>query len=266
MFIRLFLIFIFSICASVLYGHEFWIDPVEYQVDLGEKIEADFRVGAEMDGARYAFITFRTVRHAVGVDGKIFDLPGRAGDRPAMQVSGAPEGLVTLIHETRDERLTYKEREKFVNFLTHKDALWALQDHKDRDLPDTGFEETYRRHAKALVAVGDGEGNDVRAGMRIEFVAQANPYFDDMSDGLPLQLWLDDGPRANAQVEVFERAPNGEVTITLLRTDVDGRVSVPAKSGHTYLIDSVALFPLDPVMGGDPVWHSAWASLTYQVP
>ena len=116
------------------------------------------------------------------------------------------------------------------------------------------------------MAVGDGEGNDVRAGMRIEFVAQANPYFDDMSDGLPLQLWLDDGTRANAQVEVFERAPNGEVTITLLRTDVDGRVSVPAKSGHTYLIDSVALFQLDPVMGGDPVWHSAWASLTYQVP
>ena len=239
---------------------------MEYQVESGEKIVADFRVGAEMEGARYAFITFRTVRHAVGVDGKIFDLPGRAGDRPAMQVSGAPEGLVTLIHETRDESLTYKEREKFVNFLTHKDALWVLQDHENRGLPETGFEETYRRHAKALVAVGDGNGKDVRAGMRIEFVAQANPYSDDMSDGLALQLWLDNAPRPNAQVEVFERAPSGGVTITLLRTDDDGRVNVPAKSEHTYLIDSVALCPLDPAMDGEPVWHSAWASLTYQVP
>jgi len=263
---RPFLTALALIWAFPVWSHEFWIDPIQYQVEVGDKIEADHRVGSDFKGPKYGYLEPRTTKHAFAYQGAIFDLSARSGDRPAMQLEGAQDGLLTLIHETDDSHLTYKEWQKFVNFLEHKDFTWAAQAHKDRGLPETGFAETYRRHAKSLVAVGSGAGQDVRVGMAVEIVALANPYTDNVSDGLPVQVWFNDAPRPDAQVEVFEQTPEGTLNVTLHRTGPDGTVRVPVKSGHKYMLDHVALLPLDPNPPLNAVWHSAWANLTFRMP
>jgi hypothetical protein len=136
-----------------------------------------------------------------------------------------------------------------------------------RGLPETGFRETYRRHAKSLIAVGSGAGADRAVGLAIEIVALANPYTDDLSAGLPVLVLLDGEPRRDVQVELFETALDGTVTITLHRTDADGRAVLPVRPGMEVLVDSVVLRRLpndDPAAG--PVWHSDWASLTFRTP
>ncbi len=122
-------------------------------------------------------------------------------------------------------------------------------------------------------------------GLKIEFVAEANPYTDDLTSGMPLLLLLDGAPRADAQVELFQTAADGTVTITLhrtdaegrvtvpvlpgmeYRTDAEGRVTVPVLPGMEYLVDNVDLraLPNDDAAAG-PVWHSDWASLTFRTP
>ena len=57
-----------------------------------------------------------------------------------------------------------------------------------------------------------------------------------------------------------------EVTVTLHRTDAEGRAVLPVEPGHVYLADNVTLLPLEQDSSGDPVWHSLWASLTFAVP
>ena len=103
--------------------------------------------------------------------------------------------------------------------------------------------------------------------MEIEIVAVKNPYTDDLSGGMVVDVIYDGAARADAQVVVFEKAPGGDVTKTAVRTNDSGRATFPVNPGHEYLVDSVVVRSTgndDPEAG--PVWRSLWASLTFEVP
>ncbi|MCG6902729.1 MAG: DUF4198 domain-containing protein [Rhodobacter sp.] len=247
-------------------SHEFWISPETYSIGAQDQMLADIRVGQNFKGGAYSYLSSKFVRFDLVQNGKVIAVEGREGDRPALAAAAPGEGLVTIVHQTTDYLLTYSEAEKFVNFVEHKDFDGVLEQHRARGLPDTGFRERYSRYAKSLIAVGAGQGADQEVGMETEIVALANPYSDDLSGGLPVRVLYQGAVRADTQVELFERAPDGTVEVTKLRTDAAGEVYVPVKAGHEYLVDAVVMRPLEPVAENDPVWESLWASLTFKVP
>ncbi len=100
--------------------------------------------------------------------------------------------------------------------------------------------------------------------METEFVALANPYTADMDLGLPVQLLYQDAPRPGAQVEVFDRAPDGTVRVTTAQTDAKGIALIPVSPGHEYLLDAVFLRPAPDL--DEAVWESHWASITFKIP
>lgn len=233
----------------------------------GEAIVADIRVGEKFKGPEYSYFPPHFTRFDLVIGDTVTPVPGRMGDRPAMTMEAPAAGLAIIVHETADRRLTYTDRAKFDSFVAHKAFPDTLARHAERGLPDTGFSETYRRYAKALVAVGDGQGQDRRVGLDTEIVALANPYSDPLPDGLPVQVFLGDTPRAGAQLEIFDRAADGTVHITTQTLDAEGRATVPVRPGHTYLLDAVVMRDTgidDPGQGA--VWHSMWASLTFHLP
>lgn len=249
-------------------AHEFWIDPTDYQLAQGETARADLRVGQNFEGSAYAFIPRNFRRFDLSVDGALAPVKGRIGDRPALSVDATTEGLMIAVHETIDYSVVYDDFEKFAAFLEHKDATDLIEQHSARGLPDSGFTEAYSRYAKSLIAVGDGAGQDRAFGMEIEIVALQNPYTDDLGDGLAVQVIYRGTPRADAQVEIFDKAPSGEVTVTTTRTDADGIARVPVTAGHRYMLDSVVLRQPGPELAAqmDAVWESLWANLTFAVP
>ena len=247
-------------------AHEFWISPEAYVTPKGGEVQAQLRVGQEFGGASYAFNSNRFERFDLVIGDQVIPVTGRLGDTPALNMTAPAEGLITIVHETGDNLLTYKGMEKFTKFAKHKDFEWAVQSHAERGLPTERFTERYRRYAKSLVAVGNGVGADREVGMKTEIVALANPYTD-QGNMFPVKVLLDGKPRADAQIELFDKGLDGEVTITLHRTNAEGIGSFPVERGHAYLVDAVELLPLDE---GDPtkfpVWVSVWASLTFMVP
>ncbi|SHI04948.1 DUF4198 domain-containing protein [Marivita hallyeonensis] len=247
-------------------AHEFWIEPRAYQVDPGGSIVATLRIGEEFGGAEQAYLPRSFARFEMRCAGSKAGVPGRAGDRPALAVKAPADGLCVAIHQTQSYSLTYQEWQKFLNFVDHKDFATAVADHKARGLPETGFTERYSRYAKSLIAVGSGQGKDRAEGLATEIVAEANPYTDNVSGGMPVRVLYNGKPRANAQVELFAKSPGGSVKITLHRTDRQGRVRLPVRAGYSYLADAVVLRPLKPAKDGDPVWETLWASLTFAVP
>ncbi len=247
-------------------AHEFWIDPVEYAVPSGGTLMATLRVGENFAGAEQSYLDRNFVRFDTQCGGMVDPVPGRAGDRPALNVAAPREGLCVIIHQTKDYTLTYSVWQKFVNFVEHKDFEGVLDEHAARGLPETGFIELYSRYAKSLIAVGDGAGSDAEVGLVTEIVAEANPYTDDISGGFPIRVLYNGAPRADAQVELFARPPSGEVEVSLHRTDADGRVTLPVQPSYSYLADAVVLRPMEPQAEKDPVWESLWASLTFAVP
>lgn len=250
--------------AAPTLAHEFWIAPKKYQVEKGEMLVADLKNGEEFAGITLGYFERQIVRSDHITSAGVRATEGRTGDVPALTLPPQPEGLVVLVHQTTPSSLKYTEWEKFVAFAAHKDFPDIAARHDALGAPRTGFREVYGRFAKALVAIGDGAGADAPTGMETEFVAMTNPYDANFTDEMKVQLLYRNTPRADAQVEVFERAPEGAVTITLTRTDAAGMATVPVKRGHDYLLDGVVLRPYAGDM--DAVWETLWAALTFRVP
>ena len=253
--------------AFSVQAHEFWLLPNDFTVEDGTQIEVSLRNGEKMKGIEVPYLPGTIARFELVIGNTVTPVTSRLGDTPAMSLLAPASGLAVVLHLTNPTLLTYKDFSKFQRFVAHKAMLQILDQHAARGLPETGFIEDYSRYAKSLIAIGAGEGADRAMGLRIEIVALANPYTDDLTAGMPLQVLLDGQPRVAAQLELFVTAPDGTITQIPYITDAKGQVTVPAQSGYTYLADSVDIFALpnnDATAG--PVWHSDWASLTYLVP
>lgn len=257
----------FALGANAVQSHELWIAPVNHQIESGAAVVADVRVGQEFEGPAHSYFPRNYRRFEIASGAALTPVGGRSGDRPAVN-QPAPNGLAVIVHVTTDARLTYTDWEKFVAFVRHKDALWTLDAHAARGFPRDGFGEVYSRYAKSLVAVGDGRGADRAFALETEIVAGLNPYTDDVSGGLPVTVLYRGAPRPDAQLEVFAKAPDGSVDITLLRTDMEGRVIVPVKPGNRYMLDAVVLREpaAELAEAENAVWESLWANLTFAVP
>lgn len=230
-------------------------------------MRVSLRNGQHMVGVDLPYLPENLPRYDVALGATIAPIPARTGDMPAIVLPSLSDGLAIFVVQTSDLTVPYKEFAGFEKFAHHKDEADAIALHKARGLPEAGFIESFKRYAKSLVAIGSGVGADRPMGLRIEIVAQENPYLDDMTDGMTLLVLLDGQPRKTAQLSLFETTSAGVVSETFYKTDDQGLVTVPAQPGATYLADSVDLFALpnnDAAAG--PVWHSDWASLTYAVP
>lgn len=261
-----------SAAAFILAGylpaaaHEFWVEPEFYAIAETHRLNADLRNGQFFAGPAIPYIGGTIERFEVIAGDAVLPVKARLGDRPALKNMALPEGLAIVVFQSTASRLNYETLEDFAAFVTHKDLKGTLEAHRARGLPDGNFDENYRRFSKVLVAVGDGRGADRQVGLLTEIVAGANPYTDDVTSGMPLQVFYDGAPRADVQIELFERAPDETVAIATYRTDAGGRAVVPVKPGHTYLADAVAIRPLDGSQGNGAVWHTDWAALTFAVP
>ena len=173
-----------------------------------------------------------------------------------------------IVHETTPASLTYTDWSKFLRFAAHKDFSNAEADHLANGWSQERFRESYTRHVKALVAVGDGTGEDRSFGLETEIVALSNPYAEDFTGEMRVRVEYNGAPRPDVQLEVFEKSAAGDVAITLYRTDAGGVAQVPVKAEHSYLFDAVVLRPNPASDGSDdaPVWHTLWAALTFAVP
>lgn len=249
-------------------AHEFWIDPLKYQIAPGDNVVADLRIGTEFVGATQSYIPRNFKRFQAVQNGKAADVPGVVGDRPAAKFAAKEDGLMVLVHQTTNLSLTWETWEKFESFVRHKDSDWVLDEHLAKGLAKEGVREIYSRYAKSLIAVGSGKGKDVVSGMPTEIIALENPYTDNMADGFTVGVLYKGKPRKLTQVEVFERAANGAIRIFTVKTNAKGTAVVPVVAGRQYMLDSVVLRrPLSQPTTAKPyAWESLWANLTFEVP
>ncbi len=252
-------------------AHEFWLSPEDFTLAPGDTLNVDLVVGQRFEGPPAPYIPANFTRFDIvtGGEGDPSPVEGRIGDRPALQMQIDAPGLATVLHVSRDYELEWDDWDAFVAFTEHKDAGWVPQAHVDRGLEAAGgVVEGYSRHAKSILAVGDGAGQDRAYGLETEIVALENPYTGDMDDGLDVRLLYRGEVRADAQVEIFARGADGGVAVSTVRTNADGVATVPVSPGETYLLDAVvmreAASGLVEAFGAQ--WESLWASLTFAVP
>jgi uncharacterized GH25 family protein len=255
------------LCPVALNAHELWLEPLDFTVETNGSLVANIVNGQHFDGPRLSYIPRRFQQFLIVNGADINEIEGRIGDTPAAQVLSAADGLNVLVYESLVQTVTYETFDRFATFVAHKDLGVTLEDHLALGYPEADFTEAYRRFSKSLVAVGDGAGADRRVGLETELVALTNPYTDDVTQGFQVQLFYQDAARPDVQVEVFERAADGGVAVTTVRTNAQGIATVPVLPGHDYMLDAVYLrAPEGTAVETSAVWETLWANLTFAVP
>jgi len=264
---RLILALVIGLLALPAQAHELWIDPHTYRPAPGDTIVADLTNGENFEGNHLVYLPHLFDRFEIISGDAVASVSGRLGDQPALDQSTLGAGLHVVVYQSRAETLNYATFEKFESFATHKGYPDIAARHAARGLELGRLKEVYTRYSKSLIGVGAAHGQDRRLGLETELVALENPYTDAVTDGLDVQLFFGDAPRADAQVELFDKAPDGAVRLTLHRTDPQGRVALPVEPGHTYMVNAVALRAPDQRHARHrAVWETLWANLTFAVP
>lgn len=258
-----FLCLLMFLGAQPTMAHEFWVEPQDYLINSSDKVIADFRNGQFFEGNSNSYIPGNLEKYYFVLGESSKQLEGSLGQRPAVSVSGAEDGLGIVVIETKPSTISYSEWKKFQKFIDHKDFKIDKAEHLALGFPEEGFTESYRRFAKSLVGIGNAQGNDRPLGLEIELVALLNPYTDDTSNGIPIQAFYNGTPMMDVQIELFDKDEKGEVEITLHRTDDEGQVILPIINGHSYLVDTVLLREAPEGSKEGVVWETLWASLTY---
>jgi hypothetical protein len=250
-------------------AHEYWIEPKTYLFAPQENITAGLFNGQNFQGFEGSYFEKNFRRFELALGDRAERVLGRTGDKPALAMAPLGEGLHVATYESAGDTVFYNDFEVFKKFVNHKGFAWALARHAERGLPQERFVEYYTRHAKSLLAVGHGKGEDRPFGLETEFVALKNPYTDDVSAGMPVRVLYKGMPRANGQVELFDKDAAGMVNVAMFQIGADGVALLPVVRGHSYLADAVVL--REPAAGTKAaergaVWESLWAALTFAVP
>jgi hypothetical protein len=255
-----------AIAALVLAGssalaHEFWIAPRDGTVAAGAEIVAELKVGTMLRGEPYPYLSNRFRSFTVTVREWTAAVDGDEGDMPALAYATGQSGLHVIAQHTIDFRVTYEDWAVFRRYLAEEGLDRFADLHRARDLPDSGFSERYTRHAKALVQVGpvDPTDRDVRIGLPLELVAEANPYAAGVGI-LPVVLTWQGAPVANRLINVFR--DDGTVTRTTVTTDETGRAMIPLAGNGEYLLNAVRL---QAVEDAPVAWASHWATLSFKL-
>lgn len=264
---RSILVFITSVVVSQ-YGlaHEYWLQPENFQLQTEDSIRADIRVGQHFKGDTYAYLPTEIEAAQIHLGNTSKPIKGRFGDIPAISQLPLGDGLNIVTVASMPFQLTYSSAGKFRDFLKYDGIEWVQQEHEKRGLPESGFIEAYRRHAKTLVKVGNGEGSDRRTGLEFEWVMLTNPYTNN-TDTMTAQLWWRDKVFANATFRVFT-LKGGKVSENVYVTDAKGIASFPRRANTIYMINAVhMILPANElVVKMKAVWESRWASVTFAIP
>ena len=242
-------------------AHEFWIAPQDGRVAPGAEIVADLKVGTMLRGEPYPYLSNRFQSFTVTVGNSTTAVDGNEGDLPALAHAAERSGLHVIAQHTIAFRVTYDDWAVFRRYLADEGLDGLADRHRARGLPEVGFAERYTRDAKALVQVGpvDPADRDVRTGLPLELVAEANPYAAGI-DVLPVVLTWQGEPVANRRINIFR--DDGTVTRTTATTDENGRAMIPLSGDGEYLLNAVRLRPVD----DSPVaWASHWATLSFKL-
>ncbi len=257
-----------TISAQQVASHELWLEPLDYQVRAGGQLQATIINGEGFSGTALPYLPQRFRHFVVSTAERNVQVPGRPGDMPGLNMSSQDDGLHVVAYQSTPQTISYQTWEKFQKFADHKDFGDVRSRHDARGLPPEDFKESYIRFSKTLIGVGSSVGADKRMGLETEIVALTNPYTDDLSDGMRVQLFYGSDVRADEQIEVFAKSPGDEVKITLVRTDGNGIATIPVESGVSYQLDAVVLREPSEAAAAQSgaVWETLWANLTFQAP
>lgn len=241
-------------------AHDFWIEPGSFRPAPGAKVPLRLFVGMDFAGQPTVYLPDTFERYAaIGPDGEK-KIAGTLGDDPAGEFTVTRPGPYIVAYRSTRFTVAFDTLAEFEQYL-EKEGLERVKTLRAFGAPKGKvIRENYSRSAKSLVVAGKpGAAADRALGLRLELVAEKNPY---LTARVPLRLIYEGKPLAGALVVAFNKAE--PLKKLKARTDKDGRAQLDFNRPGVWLVTSVHMFPAPAGTNAD--WESVWASLTFERP
>ena len=255
-----------ALCVAAGAGasaHDFWISPSAFHPRPGSLVGLRLLVGQDMIGDPVPREPESIERFVVAQGtGAITPVAGRDGGDPAGIIKVAAPGLLVIGYQSLPRSIELPP-DKFAQYLGEEglDEIRTLV--ADPARARRTAHELFVRCAKTLLSSGPSIAThrDTLLGLRLELVAERNPYLAHAGDTLPFRLTYEGKPRPDALViAVNERQPARRLSA---RTDKDGRVTFALPEDGIWLVKAVHMIAAPPGSGAD--WQSFWASSTFEL-
>ena len=200
-----------------------------------------------------------------------------SAETAVLPIETGAAGTYAVGVSTRPRTFTLSGQD-FDAYLRHDGVLDALERRREAGRLGTEATETYAKHVKAVLQVGEdrSEGWKARLGYPVELVPLANPYRLSVGDTLPLRL-LEEGDPVPDQI--VWAAPEGWTPADSAdggdedggahrepirtRTDADGVVRIPLREPGRWYVRLIHMTRAEDDPDVDYV--SKWATLTFEV-
>lgn len=256
---RLSVVALLALAAPVA-AHDFWIEPGRFRPAVGAQVPLRLFVGQDFAGEPTVYLPDTFKRYVVvGPDGEK-NISGTPGDDPAGDFMVTRPGAYIVAYRSTLFTVTFDTLAEFEQYL-EKEGIERIKTLRAYGPPKGKvIREDYSRSAKALVITGKpGAAADRALGLRLELVAEKNPY---RTARVPLQLLYESKPLEGALVIAFNKTE--PLKKLKARTDRDGRVAFDFNRRGVWLVTSVHMLPAP--LGTQADWESVWASLTFERP
>jgi hypothetical protein len=185
----------------------------------------------------------------------------RQGSEPAGYIRVETPGLWIIAYRSRPSRVSLPA-DQFERYLADEGLESIVEGraaHGENGLPGR---EIFSRCAKSLLESGfAAEGNDRQVGLRLELIAENNPYVLGPGDELSFRLLYEGDPLPEALV-VALNGDDPDIRLAA-RSDSDGRVMFRLGRAGRWLVKAVHMVAAPPDVAAD--WESLWASATFEI-
>jgi uncharacterized GH25 family protein len=251
---------------AVALAHDFWLLPATFRPPVGATTGVELEVGVDWAGEVVPRDPSQIERFvAVSAAGER-PVAGIAGQSPAGLLRTPSPGLYIVAYRSLPAAVEL-EAAKFEAYLALEGLEGVSRARARAGASGRPGRETFSRCAKSLVFVGSptsgaADGGDHDLGLRLELVAEADPYRLRAGSALPLRLTFEGRPLANALIVASPQA-SPQATVAA-RSDAQGRVRLTLAQSGVWLVKAVHMVAAAPSSGAD--WESLWASLTFELP
>jgi uncharacterized GH25 family protein len=252
-----------TLAAGPALAHDFWIEPLDFEVQAGGAVAVRLRVGElftgdvimpEPDSIAQFFATDSSGRRP---------LRPVSSAQPLAVLAARQSGLLAIGYESRPATVTLSA-EPFERYLRDEGLDHVIV---QRDASGTRLEpgrELFARSVKSLVRI-EGEAPEPASlaplGLPLELVPESDPYQLGTGSKLDLQLLYQGQPEPD--ILVVAMAQDDPLSSQRARTDATGRVTFSLDRPGPWLVKAVRMDAAPADSGAD--WMSWWASLTFSI-
>ena len=249
--------------CSLVYAHEFWLEPVKFWLKKNEKVCIDMMVGEDYTGEHSNGHKYQIRKLDHYGNGRQQDVRSKVyGDSLSkIDLTFATEGG-HLIAFNNTSKFIELEALQFNAYLRTEGLEHISKLRQQRADTLKPGRELYQRCVKTLIQVGKHTDGTyaVNAGMKLEIIPDKNPYAQTSKGLITFQIFFDNKPLENALVLAWHSV-KGSTTHETARSGKDGKVAFPIDQSGKWMISTVQMVPNSNPSQAD--WQSYWGSYTF---